>query len=341
MSSTAGQVNGTLAALLTIAWALAPAAPARAALGVLVPSAPAASRGSGAAGALRLVPGQSGGGQHAGQPYLGIDVRDVPDIDQEKLHLHDLRGAEIIRVDHDGPAGKMGLREHDVIVKMNGVEIQGQEQIRRMLRSLTPGAAVVLVVERAGQPIKLSAQMADRGEVERQAWAQHLIAPSVQAQAPSTAMPSGDAGFTGDEAGGPAAPATRYSKGFLGTLLMSPSYTGAMLERMGPQLAQFFGVPGGGGLLVRSVADSSPAARAGLKAGDIVLEANHRGMGSLNDWTKQIRKAKGRPVSVLVLRGKEQKLLTLTADGKHRSSLEYPEHPAGVMDWARSRIASF
>ena len=341
MRTTAGLVNGTLAATLAVAGALAPAAWARAAFSASSPSAAAAFSSSGATGSPRIPGGPGTGGQHAGQPYLGIDVRDVPDTDQEKLHLHDLRGAEIIRVDHDGPAGKMGLREHDVIVQMNGVAIQGQDQIRRMLRGMAPGAAVVLVVERGGQPVKLSAEIADRGEVERQAWAQHLIAPSAQAQAPSSAMPTGDAAPLVDDPGGPAAPVSRYSKGFFGTLLMSPSYTGAMLELMGPQLAQFFGVPGGGGLLVRSVAESSPAARAGLKAGDIVLRANNHWMGTLNDWAKQIRKAKGHPVSVLVLRGKEQKTLVLTPDGKHRSSLEYPQQPAGMMEWARAKVSIF
>ena len=56
----------------------------------------------------------------------------------------------------------------------------------------------------------------------------------------------------------PAAGGARYSQSFLGTLLMSPSYTGAMLEMMGPQLARFFRRASGNGLLVRSVVDEQP-----------------------------------------------------------------------------------
>lgn len=278
------------------------------------------------------------GVQHAGQPYLGIDVRDVPDEEAARLHLHDTHGAEIVRVDHDGPAGKMGLREHDVIVAMNGVVIGDQEQIRHMLRILSPGNQVVLLIDRNGQMLNLTTAMADRGEVERQAWAQHLVAPS--AQAPSTGLPSGDTqSFTA--ASSDPAPSTRYGKSFLGALHMSPSATGATLEVMGPQLAQFFGVPGGSGLLVRSVAESSPAAQAGLHAGDIVLRANDRGMTTLNDWAKQIRKSKGHPVEIIVLRGKDQKTLTLLTDGKHRSSLEKPGETVAALSWAWTRIASF
>ncbi len=283
---------------------------------------------------------QRTGGQRTGQPYLGIDVRNLTDAELVPLHLHDTHGAEIIHIDHDGPAGKMGVREHDVILQMNGVAIEGEEQIRRMLRALSPGAAIVLVVSRIGQRMTLSAEMADRSEVDRQAWEQHLVAPSPQA--PASALPSADVAVQDQGVpSSPSAPATRYGKGFLGTLLMSPSNTGAMLEIMGPQLAQFFGVDGGGGLLVRSVVDDSPAAHAGMRAGDIVLRANNRTMATLSDWTKQIRKAKGQPVPVLVLRGHEQKILNLTLPGKHHSSLDLPDQSVDAVYWAWNHLSNF
>ncbi len=83
--------------------------------------------------------------------YLGIDVRDVNDDELSALKLKDTHGAEIIRVDHDGPAGKMGLREHDVVVQMNGAAIDGEEQIRRMLREIGPGQTVTLMISREGR----------------------------------------------------------------------------------------------------------------------------------------------------------------------------------------------
>lgn len=279
-------------------------------------------------------------GQRAGQPYLGIDVRNLTEAEVVPLHLRDAHGAEIVHIDHDGPAGKMGLQEHDVIVQMNGVAIDGEEQIRGMLRTLSPGAAVVLVISRAGQRMTLTAEMADRSEVDRQAWEQHLIAPSPQA--PQSGLPSGDvAADDSGQAVGPSAPASRYSKGFLGTLLMSPSNTGAMLEMLGPQLAQFFGVDGGIGLLVCSVTDDSPAAHAGMHAGDIVLRANNHSMATINDWSRQIRKAKGHPVPVLVLRGHEQKMLTLTPGGKHHSSLDLPDQSKDAVYWAWNHLSNF
>jgi S1-C subfamily serine protease len=256
------------------------------------------------------------GSAHGGtaQPYLGIDFRDVGDDQVAQLKLKDTKGAEIIRVDHDAPAGKMGLREHDVVLQMNGVAIDGEEQLRRMLKDCPPGKTVVMTIARDGQTIVTSALMADRAELERQAWEQHLAGP----QAPAFAVPAGDV-----SAAAPPLPAaaptfgSRYSKSFLGSLLTSPTYTGLVLEVVGPQLGSYFGV-NGGGLLIRSVAGNSPAAMAGMKAGDVVVKANTVPVGNLSHWTKTVREAKGKPIAIVVMRDRQEKVLLLTPDVKHK-----------------------
>lgn len=270
------------------------------------------------------------GPQAAG--YLGVDVRDIGEDELSALKLKEPVGAEIIRVDHDGPAGKMGLRERDVVVQLNGEAITGREHMRRLLRELSPGRLISLVVSREGQQMTLTATMADRSQVEKQAWEQHLLVPAPQA--PANALPTGEV-TDGSASGFAAAPATKYSKGFLGTILMSPSYTGAMLEVMGPQLSQFFGVQAKSGLLVRSVAENSPAAVAGMHAGDVVVRANARNVGSMGDWAKAIREAKGRPVLVVVMRDRQERTLTLKPDGKKRSALELPNKAVDQLQVAR------
>jgi serine protease Do len=272
--------------------------------------------------------GPAGPAQQASQGYLGVDLRDVNEEEISALKLKGPRGAEIIRVDHDGPAGKMGLRERDVVVTMNGIAVEGEEHIRRMLRETAPGHTVVLAISRDGQTLTMTGQMGDRAQIEREAWEMHLTisnASSFGPQAPQTGLPSDEssAADTPPPASGPA-PSSRYSKGFLGTLLMTPSYTGLMLERMGVQLADFFGLHGANGLLVRSVDNNSPAAMAGIKAGDVLVRANARSVANLTDWAKAIRDAKGRPVTVVVLRDRQEKTLTLTPDAKKRSGLEPP-----------------
>jgi serine protease Do len=270
-----------------------------------------------AGGALFFLASSGAAPARGTQGYLGVDVRDVNPDQLGALKLKEARGAEIILVDHDAPAGKAGLREHDVVLQMNGQAIEGQEQIRRMLHDSPPGKTVVLVVSRDGQQVTVTTQMANREEVERHAWEQHLTVPEPQ---PS---PSDNAVADYSVPSSPA-PAVRGGNSFIGTMLMNPSYTGAMLEKMSSQLADFFGVSSGTGLLVRSVEANSPAALAGMHAGDVVVRADTKQVTSTGDWSKAIKNSHGRPLTIVVLREKKEQTLTLIPDGKKRSSLEQP-----------------
>src|SRR5438270_13543710 len=50
------------------------------------------------------------------QGYLGVLVSDVDNESANKLKLKDLRGAVITLIDHDAPAGQMGLHVNDVVI---------------------------------------------------------------------------------------------------------------------------------------------------------------------------------------------------------------------------------
>jgi serine protease Do len=262
------------------------------------------------------------------QGYLGVDVRDVNPDQVATLKLKDARGAEIILVDHDAPAGKAGLREHDVVLQMNGQAIEGRDQIRRMLHDSPPGKTITLVISRDGQQSSITTQMATQEEVERQASEQHLPVPDPQAtlsdNADSNSSPgSGSSGIA------------MRGNSFIGTMLMNPSYTGAMLEKMSTQQATYFGVSSGSGLLVRTVVPNSPAAIAGLQACDVIVRANEKPVSSTNEWAKAIKNSHGKSLTIVVLRDKKEQTLTLTPDGKKRSSLEQPREDSDPVTFAR------
>jgi serine protease Do len=277
--------------------------------------------------------GMSGVGTNAKtQGYLGVDIRDVGDEQIGALKLKEPRGAEVIHVDHDGPAGKAGLREHDVILKMNGSVIEGEDQLRRMLRETPAGRTATLIISRDGQQQTVTTRLANKLEVERQAWEERWIVPvppeeggSVNA---STANGQGTGSGSGSGSGSsngkgqsffsPSAVA-RGSHNLIGTLTGS-SYTGALVENLGPQLAEFFGT--GAGVLVHSVDADSPAAKAGLRAGDVVVRANSVKLATSADWMKIVRENRGKAVEVVVLRDKKEQTLTLVPDGKKRTSLD-------------------
>lgn len=251
------------------------------------------------------------------QGYLGVDIRDLSEDQIGALKLKEARGAEIVGVDHDGPACKAGLQVHDVILQMNGQAIEGEEQLRRMLRETPAGRQVTFVVSRDGQQRTISAQMANRGDVEREAWEKHYTVPEPEGSSSAFTPHSGNSFL-------PPSKATKGSHFSLGsTMLVSSSYTGAKLEVMGPQLAEFFGAQGSAGLLVRSVDPNSPASEAGMKAGDVVVKVNSLQVTNGNDWSKTIHENRGKPVTVVVLRDKKEQTLRLTPDAKKRSSVEH------------------
>jgi serine protease Do len=66
-------------------------------------------------------------------------------------------------------------------------------------------------------------------------------------------------------------------------------------------------------LLVESVDDPSPASRAGLKAGDVVVKVESQQMTSKSDWLKAIRNHRGQLVQVTVMRNKQEQILIMSA----------------------------
>ena len=257
------------------------------------------------------------------QGYLGVDLRDVGQDEVAPLKLNDTRGAEIVHVDHDGPAGKLGLQKSDVILQMNGTPIQNQEQLRQMLRECPAGRSVTFVVSRDGQQQTLTTQLANRQEVERRAWEQHLVVPDPELD--TNPSPQAGNGFIHSDTPSSLDKGAKPHRDFLGaTTVLSASFTGAQLEVMGPQLAEFFGVEGNAGLLVRSVEANSPAEDAGLRAGDVVIQVNQVPVTTGSEWSKTIHQNRGKPVVLQVLRDRHEQTMTMTPDSKKRSSVVWP-----------------
>ena len=251
--------------------------------------------------------------------YLGISFHDLTEEQATGLHIRGAHGVEVIMIDHDGPAGVAGLRPADVILSLNGQLVTSSEALRRMIREEGAGAGIVLTVLRGGSSVTVNAQLADRSDVERAALARIP---------PDPAPPVGNgpmiSSFAEDSAAASAAPASAHGQSFLSTVLHIAPYTGLELSGMEPQLAMFFGAPRDQGLVVETVVSGSPAAAAGLRAGDVLLRADGQTVHSASEWTRHLHASKQNPITLQVLRDKRELTLTLKPQLKHHSLLELP-----------------
>src|SRR6202161_482798 len=94
--------------------------------------------------------------------YLGVDISDVTTERLSALKLKDEKGVEVTMVDQDAPAGKAGIKEHDVILTMNGTAIESKTQLQRMIHETPPGRVVTLGLSRDGQAMTIKVQLADK-----------------------------------------------------------------------------------------------------------------------------------------------------------------------------------
>ncbi len=245
------------------------------------------------------------------QGYLGINFRDVPEDQISVLKLKDDHGEEVVLVDHDGPACASGMKEHDVLLQLNGQPIDNEDQLRHSLREIPAGKRVSFLISREGQQQTLTIELANRDTVGQQAWDRHMTVPEPA---------SHTIGLFGTNA---PTTADLPKRNLLGATILSSSYTGALLELMGPQLADFFGTQTG--LLVRSVDPDSPAAVSGLRAGDVITKVNAVPLTNSADWLRAVHDSKGKPLAVVVLRDKKEQILTLIPDAKKRSRVTMPD----------------
>ncbi|HEY1804367.1 MAG TPA: PDZ domain-containing protein [Terracidiphilus sp.] len=256
---------------------------------------------------------------HAGVPgYLGVDVSDVDSDKAQTLKLKDGRGAVITLIDHDAPAGQVGLKVNDVVLGINGQNVDNAETLRRMLRDLPPGSKLSLEISRDGNIQTMAVQLVDRKAMEHDIWARLDIDVDGIAPPAPPAM-----GITGSDA--------PVSSGFHISMFTSTLNVGALVEPLTSQMAEYLGVPGG--LMVKQVARKSEAAAAGFKAFDVILKVGTDSIATSADWDRDLRSNKGKPVQVTILRDRKQQTLMLQVDSKHRSAVEphqvFPATAAG------------
>jgi membrane-associated protease RseP (regulator of RpoE activity) len=249
------------------------------------------------------------------QGYLGVDLADVDTGKAQALKLKEARGAVITLIDHDAPAGQIGLRVNDVVLELNGQNIEGAEQLRHMLKEIPAGRKVTLTISRDGNQQTLPVELVDRRVMEQSVWNRFG-----SGRDPSSPSAHGMGLLSG---GGDAPEGGGFHIPFFGGSL----HVGVLVEPLTAQMAEVLGVPCG--LMVKQVTRKSAAEAAGLRAFDVILKVGSEAMTNLAGWEHALRANHGRPVQVTILRDKTQQTITLQVESKHRQSRLERDLPAG------------
>lgn len=213
-----------------------------------------------------------------GPPKLGLDVRD-PGATEPGA------GVRVEAVEPGSPAETAGFKRGDVIESLSGERIRSTRQFVRLVWELLPGRAIQATVRRDGAATELSITPGER------------TGPgiSVRAKERLDALSSRLANLED--------PWDSPRRGrFAGVGL-------SMIE-LTPQLARHFGV--NDGVLISTVLEDSPSARAGFRAGDVITAIDSRAVHSRAEAVREISSAaRNASVAVEIARDKKRSTLKL------------------------------
>jgi serine protease Do len=94
--------------------------------------------------------------------YLGIYGQDITADIADLLQLKTSKGVIVAMVEKGSPAEKAGIQSHDVILEMNGKNIESYDTFRNDIAMLEPGSKVKFLVMRNGKTREVTVTLAER-----------------------------------------------------------------------------------------------------------------------------------------------------------------------------------
>jgi serine protease Do len=243
-----------------------------------------------------------------GGSRLGISIRDVDQADVTREKLTGQTGAVVEEVSSDSPAAKAGLKSGDVVVSFDGERVRSARQLERLVGETPAGRSVKMTVQRGGSRLDLDVTPeasagswiggGDMWRAEREAG---RLAPRIE-QDLRRRFPAMEFNWDGD--------ATWMLPGGRGRL-------GVAVQDMSEQLAGYFGVKTG--VLVTDVDADSPAAKAGIQAGDVITAVNGQTVDGPDELRREVSKVEdGSAADVSVTRDKKTLSLKVNVENPER-----------------------
>ena len=195
--------------------------------------------------------------------WLGVAMQEVTEDIAASLGRKNDDGVLVVEVLDDAPAQKAGIKSGDLIVELNGKDIEDTRDLSRFVSAISPGEKARVKVFRDGQEKIINVTLGKRKSTE-------------------------------ELAEGKANPA----KGDV----LSEDY-GLRLSELDDDLREEYRLPEGvEGVVVTGVRRGSPADEAGLRSGALILEVDKDPVGSVDDVKAKIDNALKKDLKAVFLR---------------------------------------
>ena len=244
--------------------------------------------------------------------YLGVNLQDL-EGNLRDSYDYDGAGVVVAGVIPDSPADKIGVERGDIITRFNDLAVNNADQLTDRVRALAPGTLATVSVWRDGKTIDLGRVELGSASDRSEEWS-----PAPRAPRP----PRPPHAYDAPEA--PEAPhgyqATPRAMAFM---MGGRGRLGVETQDLDSDLGEYFSTPDGKGVLVLKVVEDTPAEKAGLKAGDVILAVDGDAVSDGNELRGALRQKEAGPVDLKVRRKGTVRTI--------KATLEEPQRMHGMM----------
>ncbi|HEV3470547.1 MAG TPA: PDZ domain-containing protein [Pyrinomonadaceae bacterium] len=251
-----------------------------------------------------------------GHNFLGVQVDEITRENMKDYGLSgEPRGVGVREVVKGSPAERAGLREKDVILRFDGEAVTSARKLVRLVEESAPEHAARLTILRGGSEQEVTATLGRREGFGPHPEGARLFSPDPEETrrwAEEWRKHGEEWQKRGEELREHLEEMQREHPGGFALLAGAGRRIGVGTSPLGKQLAEYFGVQHG--VLVNSVESGSPADKAGLRAGDVVTEADGERVEDAGDLSRAINRKDEGEVTLTVVRDKQRRTVRVTPE---------------------------
>ncbi|MBA2735231.1 MAG: PDZ domain-containing protein [Pyrinomonadaceae bacterium] len=241
--------------------------------------------------------------------YLGVQTQEVTKENFARFGLREVRGVAVEKVIENSPAANAGLQANDVIVRFNDEEVTGSRKLIRLISEVAPDHQAKLTILRGGGEREIIVTVGKRETPKLQNMFGRL--GNLQGYPGIAELPEFQRIPLPNAPPPPLRPGEPNGFLFFG---QASRQIGIGVSALTKQLGEYFGASEGKGLLINNVRENSPAAKAGLKAGDIITQIEGKEVKSNLDLIRALNEKKEGEITITIIRDRDRQTVRVTPE---------------------------